>query len=467
MRPVPTPARAARLDAGARAPHDATPEDPSDAAASPDALALADAAPSDAGPDASADANDASADTSEASAEAGDVPPTASCDPLGRDVAFSLDVPLPWAADRDGMILTATILSAFHDGRHELYVSEPLLHQISVLRGCDPYCEVSVLSAGLVAPLRATPVDFDGDGDRDILVADIGLVQARVDKVGRVVLLLNEGKAGYRARVLLDGVGRVTCAEPGDLDGDGDLDLTVCEFGAKDGSLAWLERTAQGSFARHELRNEAGTIHAFPFDADGDGDLDIAAALSQHAQQVLLYRNQGKGEFREELLFAGPNENFGLTGIELVDLDRDGDRDVLVSAGDYLDDTFDFAQHGVYLLDNDGKGSFAARKLAPAPGLQAVKAIDLDSDCDTDLVLAQLIVPDLAPAELKTQPGLVWLENDGRSQFEAHNIALGPDQVAALAALNIAGTPTLFTGSFSLSPATSRHERLTRLRVNP
>jgi hypothetical protein len=48
-------------------------------------------------------------------------------------------------------------------------------------------------------------------------------------------------------------------------------------------------------------------------------------------------------------------------------------------------------------------------------------------------------VPDLVPAELKTQPGLVWLENDGRSQFEAHNIALGPDQVAALAALNVAG----------------------------
>jgi hypothetical protein len=73
----------------------------------------------------------------------------------------------------------------------------------------------------------------------------------------------------------------------------------------------------------------------------------------------------------------------------------------------------------------------------------------------------------LVPPELKSEPGLVWLENDGRSQFTRHAIAQGPDQVAALAALNIAGTPTLFTGSFSLTPATSRHERLTRLRVNP
>jgi hypothetical protein len=411
-------------------------------------------APTDARADASADATP-------------DVAPTLSCDPLGRDVSLSVDVPLPWAADRDGMILTASIVPAFHAGRHELYVSEPLLRQISVVRGCDPYCEVSVLSAGLNAPLRATPVDFDGDGDRDIVVADIGLVQARVDLVGRVVLLLNEGARGYRPRVLLDGVGRVTCAEPADLDGDGDLDLTLCEFGAKDGSVGWLERTPQGSFARHELRREAGAIHAYPFDADADGDLDIAVALSQRAQQVLLYRNRGAGQFDEEIIYRAQDERFGLTGIELADLDGDGDQDLLVAAGDYLDDTFDLAQHGLYLLDNDGAGHFSARKLAAAPGLHAVKAIDMDRDCDTDLVLAQLIVPGYLPDAMKSLPSLQWLENDGHNQFEAQAIAGAPEQTAALAALALDGTPTLFTGSFSIVPATSRQERLVRLRVKP
>lgn len=421
-----------------------------DAGAPPEAGALADGAVTDGRTDAAPDA-----------------PAALSCDPLGRDVSFSVDVPLPWAADRDGMLLTSTIVSAFHAGRHELYVSEPLLRQISVLRGCDPYCDVSVLSAGLVAPLRATPVDFDGDGDRDVVVADIGLVQARVDLVGRVVLLLNEGSAGYRPRVLLDGVGRVACAEPADLDGDTDLDLTLCEFGAKDGSVAWLERTAQGSFVRHELRREAGAIHAYPFDADGDGDLDIAVALSQRAQQVLLYRNRGGGQFDEEILYRASDENFGLTGIELADLDGDGDTDVLVAAGDYLDETFDLTQHGVYLLENDGAGRFSARKLVAATGVHAVKAIDLDRDCDTDLVLAQLIVPAYLPDALATLPSLQWLENDGRNQFEAHAIADAPAHTAALAALALDGTPTLFTGSFSITPASARQERLVRLRVKP
>jgi hypothetical protein len=448
-----------------RAPEaeDAAPMQPLDAG-SEDA---GEAAVADAGAvDDANDADDAAAEASEPTADAGpELPPEPACDALGHDVSFKLDVPLPWAADRDGLILTSTIVGAFHAGRHELYVSEPQLRQISVLRGCDPYCEVSVLSAGLVAPLRATPVDFDADGDRDVLVADIGLVQARVDLVGRVVLLVNEGRAGFRARVLLDNVGRVACAEPADLDADGDLDVTVCEFGAKDGSVGWLERTAQGGFARHVLRAEAGAIHAFPFDADADGDLDIAVALSQNAQAVLLYRNQGGGQFTEERVFAGPNANLGLTGIELVDLDRDGDVDILASAGDYLDDSFDFAQHGVYLLENDGQGQFGARKLAEAPGLQSLKAVDLDRDCDLDLVLAQLIVPELVPDALKAQPSLVWLENDGRSQFAAHAVTQGPDRVAAIAALNIGGTPSVFAGSFSLTPATSRQERLARFRA--
>jgi hypothetical protein len=433
-----------------------SPESPRDAALDQDAQEQDAEAPEsgleDAGTDAASDASSP--------------PEEASCNTIGRDVRFNNDVILPFASDRDGLLLTATIVSAFERGRGELYASEPYLHQVSVLRGCDPYCEISVLSAGLVAPLRATPVDFDGDGDRDVLVADIGLVQARVDLVGRVVLLVNEGSAGYRARVLLDGVGRVACAEPADLDNDGDIDVSVCEFGAKDGSLSWLERTASGGFQRHILRSEAGTIHAYPFDADADGDLDLGVALSQKAQQVLLYRNQGGGQFSEEVLYQAANERFGLSGIELDDLDRDGDTDILVAAGDYQDDTSDLTQHGLYFLRNDGSGRFAAaQRLSNAPGVQTVKAIDLDDDCDTDLVLGSLIVPAMLPPELASAPDLIWLENDGMLSFEPHTISGAPKQLTSLAAIHVAGSASLFAGSFSIAPAAAGQERLTRLRV--
>ncbi len=389
----------------------------------------------------------------------------ATCDPLGHDVAFSADVLLPFAVDRNGLLLSATLVSATRAGRLELYVSEPYLHQVSVLRGCDPYCEVAVLSAGLIAPLRATPVDFDADGDDDVLVADIGLVQARVDPVGRVVLLVNEGRQGYRARVILDGIGRVACAEPADLDNDGDLDLSVCEFGARDGSLSWLERTDAGGFRRHVLRAESGTIHAYPFDPDADGDLDLAVALSQRAQEVLLYRNMGAGEFAEEVLFKAPDERFGLTGLELADLDQDGAQDILFTAGDYQDDSFDFSQHGVYFLRSEMGGAFSpARRLSDAPGVQVAKVIDLDDDCDLDVVFASLIVRDVVSEQVSKAPDLVWLENDGSLQFKARPIPTAPQQLTSLAVARIAGGVSLFAGSFSIAPAAAGQERLVRLR---
>ena len=36
---------------------------------------------------------------------------------------------------------------------------------------------------------------------------------------------------------LIDNIGRTVCAEPGDLDADGDIDLTLCEFGHDEGSV--------------------------------------------------------------------------------------------------------------------------------------------------------------------------------------------------------------------------------------
>jgi hypothetical protein len=385
----------------------------------------------------------------------------ARCIPMPQaELRFESSSLLPWAGNRAAQILTGNVRARETARGRELYVSEPLLSEVVLLRGCAPHCSTALLLEDLVAPVRAQPVDFDDDGDEDVLVADIGTVQARPSLVGRVVLLRLEDDGHYESHVLLDGVGRVACAEAADLDGDGDRDIAVCEFGAEDGSLLWLEQTARGTLERHELWRGAGAIHAFPDDIDHDGDADLVVALSQSTQRVVLFRNAGKAAFAPETIFQAPSEGFGLSGIELDDLDGDGDRDVLVSGGDYLDDSYDLAAQGVWWLENDGHGQFAPHQILVAAGAYATSSIDVDRDCDRDIVLARVLMPDRLIGEDLPDSGLSWLENDGRQHFVPHLIPGAPLQLASVAALRDAHGLAIFTGSFTISAAATQDRRL-------
>ena len=312
------------------------------------------------------------------------------------------------------------------DGSEQVFVAEPTRGQVVWLRGPN---DIITLSEGLVQPVRTHVVDIDADGDRDILVSDIGTLWESDAKVGRVVLLRNSGAFEFERVVVLEGVGRVACAEGGDLDRDGDMDIAVCVFGHGSGKIMWLEQNPGFVFEEHVLDARPGSIHAFPFDADGDGDLDLAVSLSQDYEEVLLFRNGGIGEFHKEVLFKSDKSYFAMTGIELSDLDRDGDTDILFTNGDALNfyevpegvDPNDL--HGLAWLENDGAGRFTFRDLIRIWGAYSVRAVDLDGDLDLDLVLATMQVPELFPGA--AVQGMVWLENDGDQSFTRHNLSTG------------------------------------------
>ena len=315
------------------------------------------------------------------------------------------------------------------DGSLQILVTEPSSGRITWMQGLDKYVE---LSDGLTEPVRTHVIDLDGDGDQDLLVADIGFLRPTNKKVGSVVLLRNMGEEQFEPMVLLKDVGRVACAEAADLDGDGDLDIAVCVFGHIDGKTVWLEQTERLVFVEHVLDDRPGAIHAFPIDVDGDGDLDLAVALSQQFEEVLLYRNDGSGRFEMEVLFKAPVEYYGLSGIEPVDLDQDGDIDILFTNGDTLDfpeEQIDISPNNFYglaWLENDGSGNFTHHEITRYWGAFAVKAADLDGDGDLDLVLSGMQIANIYPeAEVQS---LIWLENDGEQNFTRHtlDIALPP-----------------------------------------
>ena len=108
--------------------------------------------------------------------------------------------------------------------------------------------------------------------------------------------------------------------------------------------------------------------------------------------------NTGKGTFRTETIFEAPHPNWGSSGIDLVDLDKDGDLDVLYTHGDTFDDFILKPYHGITVLENTGSYPYTARPIAAMPGAHRAMAADFDGDGDLDIAAVAMVPGGGGPA---------------------------------------------------------------------
>jgi len=360
-------------------------------------------------------------------------------------------------AGQDDHPVVANVRFIDLDGRGELQVvAEDMAHGL-VLRGAPaaPERGLSIVER-VAAPCHATPVDLDRDGRLDLLVADLGAVAPADHLKGSVVWLQRTPGGGFRKHTLAAGLPRVADVETADFDGDGDLDLVVAAFGWRlVGSLLLLEnRTRDWSaptFVPRTLDTRPGSINVPPVDLDRDGRPDVVTVFSQHYETVVAFLNAPGGAFRPETIYTAPHPAWGSSGIDVADLDGDGDLDVVLSHGDMLDDFMLKPYHGIQWLENRGTFPFTEHTLAALNGVHGAKAVDLDGDGDLDVV-AVAFVPDPRRGDTGPRPvlpSLVWLEQVAPGRFERRTLEVGVRHVSVDAAdYDRDGDVDLVVGSF-------------------
>jgi len=245
-------------------------------------------------------------------------------------------------------------------------------------------------------PAHVEMVDLDKDGLLDILVSDLGTANPSDALAGSLEFFRKLPNGKYDQQTLIKGVGRVSEARSADFDGDGDLDIICAIFGwRKVGGIIYLENEAAlgeaPRFKRHVIDPRAGAINLPICDIDGDGRLDFIALISQQHEFIYAYLNRGPGRFEPHLLYRAPHSNWGSVELKLVDLDKDGDLDLLYTHGDTLDDEIPKPYHGVSWLENLGSLEFLEHPLTNLYGAYAASAGDLDGDGDLDIAISAFL----------------------------------------------------------------------------
>lgn len=193
-------------------------------------------------------------------------------------------------------------------------------------------------------------LDLNDDGAPDLLIGNYGTQG----------VMINDGRGHFS-----DGTEKHWQSVPGDtqdlelvdIDGDGDYDVAVANEGQNHLYLNEGGRLVDATRGRLPSReDESREFRAADFDDDGDMDLILTniQLIYDWPRRDYLLLNDGNGVFTDAAEGRLPDGSRDHFSVEAVDLDNDGDLDILMPSSTFTGDA------GDYLVQlNDGTGHFS------------------------------------------------------------------------------------------------------------
>jgi fibronectin type 3 domain-containing protein len=244
-------------------------------------------------------------------------------------------------------------------------------------------------------------IDVDGDGDQDVLSANWN-----GDTVAWYENIDGNGSFGMMQVIDISADGAHSVYSI-DIDGDGDNDILSASI--YDDTVAWYEnKDGQGDFgAKQVITNNAdGAVSVFAIDIDGDGDQDVLSA-STGDDTVAWYKNlDGEGSFGTKQIIYNSTNGSGSYSVYAADLDGDDDSDVVIA-----NNNRDLI---IWFENSDGQGNFEIKQVVDenAEGAYSIIVVDLDGDQDLDILSSSI-----------DNNTVAWYENmDAEGDFGARQV---------------------------------------------
>lgn len=336
-------------------------------------------------------------------------------------------IPAPPHAEAPG-ISNIQLVNLFDENRLDVLACDMRRGQVLVYQ---PYMATPAwkVLAQVPNPAHAEVLDLDGDGIKDILIANLGSMPPTDANCGSVVWLRGKDDGTFTQHTLLADVGRVADVQAADFRGTGKLDLVVACFGwNKTGEIRFLENQTtdwnKPKFASRVVDKRHGSIHVPVIDLNDDGKPDFVALISQEHETIVAFLNDGKGNFTPKTLYTAPHPAYGSSGIQLVDINGDGKVDILYTNGDTEDKPYVLKPyHGVQWLENKGDLRFEHHFITPLYGAMRAVAADFTGTGRKDIVAVNFLPAHAFPQRNeKNLDSVLYLEQTTPGRFIRHSL---------------------------------------------